>query len=89
MRAWTSIGRAGADERVHVGDGDENPDRAVGCGSATDSWSRSRESSLSIEAHSSPRRSRTDSSRAGAIAFASSIARGGISGCRPRSIMAR
>src|SRR3989441_11373377 len=61
-------------------------------GSATESWSRWRESSLSIEAQRRLRRSRMDGSVA-AAAFAkacvSSRTAGEKSGCRPRWIMAR
>src|SRR3990172_12406688 len=59
---------------------------------ATESWSRSRESSLSMEAQGRSRRSRMEGSDPGvgpAMALASAIAAGEKSGSRPRSIMAR
>src|SRR6185503_11473701 len=59
---------------------------------ATESWSRSRESSLSIDAHGKERRSRTDRS-AGAggppMALVSRRAAAEKSGNRPFSTMAR
>ena len=55
-------GRPLLDERIHVGDGhlDPDPSRSEPV-SATVSWSRSRELSLSMEAHRRCRRSRTES----------------------------
>src|SRR5258706_8567599 len=61
-------------------------------GSATDSWSRSRESSLSIEHHNNSVRSRVGSSVVRGASFnaaASASAAGGMVGSRPRSRMAR
>ena len=60
-------------------------------GSATDSWSRSRESSLSIEDHGSPRRSRMEAAAslaARVMALVSARTAGEKSGSRPRSSIA-
>src|SRR6185369_4679090 len=66
--------------------------RTAPCGSAsaTDSWSRSRESSLSIENQRRARSSRSPGSRAGAVmAAASPCAALEKSGSRPASVIAR
>ena len=59
-------------------------------GSATDSWSRSRESSLSIEHHRSPDRSRSVGSETAERIWSScASAAAGTSGCSPRASIAR